>query len=110
MEEREEHNLKVLLNGKPIGSVNKIYSMTCQVEGPVPDWLRNFQLEGEARRKEMEATWRQLPEQTRKAAQEAAHLLGSLLYRIGAHSLSIDAMAEGKPHTLTITLNKKNAD
>lgn len=54
--------------------------------------------------------WRQLPEQTRKAAQEAAHLLGSLLYRIGAHSLSIGAMAEGKPHTLTITLNKKNAD
>ncbi|MDE6267320.1 MAG: hypothetical protein K2M07_08240 [Muribaculaceae bacterium] len=60
--------------------------------------------------KEIESVWQRLPEQTRKAAQEAAHLLGSLLYRLGAHCLTIDAMADGKPHTLTITLNKKNAD
>ena len=109
MEKREEYNLSVLLNDKPIGRIKEIYSCTCQVEGPIPDWLK-YQSEGEAKRREMEASWHQLPEQTRKAAQEAAHLLGSLLYRLGAHSLSVDAMAEGKPHTLTITLNKKNAD
>ena len=82
MEEREEHNLSVLLNGKPIGRINKIYSCTCQVEGPMPDWLKNSLSEGDAIRREMEATWQRLPEQTRKAAQEAARLLGSVLYRL----------------------------
>ncbi len=107
MKEQKEYNLSVSLNGKPIGHVNKIYSGSCRVEGPIPPWLKELQSEGESKRREMEATWQRLPEQTRKAALEAAHLLGSLLYRLGAHSLSIGAMAENQPHTLTITLNKK---
>lgn len=110
MGEREEHTLTILLNGKPVGRVYTIYSMTCQVEGPVPDWLKPSYSEGEAKRREMEATWERLPEQTRTAAHEAARLLGSLLYKLGAQGLSIDAMAEGRPCTLRITLDKKNAD
>ena len=106
MEKKTESNLLISANGKPVGRVNTIYSMTCEIDGPLPEWLQNLQSE-DARRKELEAIWLQLPEPTRKTAQESARLLGSLLYRLGAHSLSVDVMAEGNPHTLTITLNKK---
>ena len=110
MDVREEHNILVSLNGKPMGRINKVYSMSCQFDGPIPDWLKGTHSEGESKRRELEAAWRSLPEETRTAAHEAARLLGSILYKLGAHGLSVDAMAEGRPCTLSITLDKKNAD
>lgn len=110
MEEREEITLYVPANGRPIGRVCTALSTTCQFEGPMPDWMKHFSSEAERKREQAEATWHQLPPEIRAEAHKAAYLLGTLLYKVGAQGLSIDAMAAGQPHTLTITLNKKNAD
>lgn len=109
MEEREESELIVTLNGQPIGHTKKVWTTTGKIEGFPQSWRKLFE-DGEAKRKELEAKWRLLPEQAQIDARNAAHFLGNLLHYVGASGISFDVMAAGSEHTLTIQLEKKNAD
>lgn len=108
IEERDEYDLHVLVNGRPMCSTNKVFSVHCQFEGDIKE--RVVPPVRDAKCKEIESAWQLASRQTIAAVYHAVGTLSSLHDSLGVHSLSIEYMVEGKPCEITITLNKKNAD
>lgn len=110
MEENEIREIKLSVDGKPIGSVRKVYSASATIESDTSA-LRDFLRGQEAERRKLEAQWMSLPEEERLTCCQCAAYIGTVLNRAGAHMLALPLEQSGnsKKYTLTIKI-EENAD
>lgn len=110
MEEKEIREIRLSADGKPLGSVRKVYSTTATFEGDTSVLSKLWQ-EGEAQRKKVEAQWMALPEEERLTCCQCAAYIGTVLDHAGAHMLALplEHSGTGKKYTITIKI-EENAD
>ena len=107
MEENEIREIKLSVNGAPIGSVRKVYSTTATIEGDTSA-LRELLNGADAERKKLVAQWMALPEEERITCCQCAAYIGTILDRAGAHMLELplEHSRTGEKFTITIKIEK----
>lgn len=107
MEENELREIRLSVNGSPIGSVRKVYSTTATIEGDTSA-LRDLLRGQESERKKLEAQWMALPEEERLTCCQCAAYIGTVLDHAGAHMLALplEHAKTGKTFTITIKIEE----